>query len=656
MASYTLSPIGGAGAQFFDNNGNPLACGKIYTYAAGTTTPQTTWTTPAGSVANTNPIILDSAGRPPQEIWLGAQYSYKFVIQTSADILIATYDNIPGLPQPAVVNDASSIYYEQGNTVTAGSFVVGNTYMIATLGDTNFVAIGAAYNSVGQIFTATGVGSGTGTAFNSQTVQNKLQETISVKDFGAVGDGVTDDTAAIQATIDYVESLDAEGYRPTVYIPQSQYVITAPLVIRSQYLKLCGNHMGRGRSNLSTFSGGTILVYTGTAALTSAIIDLNAASSGQCRGVEISDLTLWCNHNIRGIYATLSDRLKFYRVQIDSPSIGIVLDTSCFASSIDSCEVFDPITGGIELIANNHSTTINDCAFSNSISGVSTGTTQKPEYAIQVATTTNCSDVTISNCNFDYWNIDDAHVKVVVACKGFNFTGNYIECRTPTLGGANTNPLGLNLTEGTGYNVSGNRLTGATASDHGIQVGDVNGISIVGNYFSEFVVSAANIDSAARKVYFAGNYYTVGKLYTAADVKSVDGGCDLFGIGSTLDLTGTAYETDGPTDLLNTGLVSGMVDGSKMSVPGLVSGNMGALINVAEATSDSTRAATSQLFVRNGTIWTRQANASNVWGSWYVVPKSDQATGGAGSAGAGNQYVSITVNGTTYKVLHDGTI
>ena len=91
MASYTLSPIGGAGAQFFDNNGNPLACGKIYTYAAGTTTPQTTWTTPAGSVANTNPIILDSAGRPPQEIWLGAQYSYKFVIQTSADILIATY-------------------------------------------------------------------------------------------------------------------------------------------------------------------------------------------------------------------------------------------------------------------------------------------------------------------------------------------------------------------------------------------------------------------------------------------------------------------------------------------------------------------------------------------------------------------------------------
>jgi len=230
MASYTLSPIGGAGSQFFDNNGNPLAGGKIYTYAAGTTTPQTTWTTPAGSIANSNPIVLDSAGRPPQEIWLSVQYSYKFVIQTSADVLVATYDNIPGLPQPAVTNDASSIYYEQGNTVTAGSFVVGNTYMIATLGNTNFVAIGAAYNSVGQIFTATGVGSGTGTAYNSQTVQFKLQQYIGVKDFGAVGDGVADDTTAIQNAIN---AAIAYGQGTSVYFPVGTYLIKDTLTVTS---------------------------------------------------------------------------------------------------------------------------------------------------------------------------------------------------------------------------------------------------------------------------------------------------------------------------------------------------------------------------------------------------------------------------------------
>lgn len=224
MASYTLSPIGGAGWQFFDNNGVPLAGGKIYTYAAGTTTPQTTWTTPAGTTANANPIILDSAGRPPQEIWLNVAYSYKFSVETSTGILIRTYDNIPGLPQPAIVNDASSISYEQGNTVTAGSFVIGRTYMIASVGSTDFVAIGATANSTGVLFVATGAGSGTGTAYNVQTVEAKLRQTVSVKDFGAVGDGVTDDTTAIQA------ALDAAAGR-ALYFSEGVYAINDTLTV-----------------------------------------------------------------------------------------------------------------------------------------------------------------------------------------------------------------------------------------------------------------------------------------------------------------------------------------------------------------------------------------------------------------------------------------
>jgi hypothetical protein len=92
-----LSPVGGAAAQFFDNNGVPLAGGKLYTYAAGTTTPFTTYTSASGNTAHTNPIILDSAGRVPGgEIWLSAS-PYKFVLKTSTDVLIATYDNISGL-------------------------------------------------------------------------------------------------------------------------------------------------------------------------------------------------------------------------------------------------------------------------------------------------------------------------------------------------------------------------------------------------------------------------------------------------------------------------------------------------------------------------------------------------------------------------------
>ena len=56
------------------------------------------------------------------------------------------------------------------NTVTAGSFVIGTTYTILTVGTTSFTSIGAASNTIGIVFTATGVGTGTGTAFTADYV------------------------------------------------------------------------------------------------------------------------------------------------------------------------------------------------------------------------------------------------------------------------------------------------------------------------------------------------------------------------------------------------------------------------------------------------------------------------------------------------------
>jgi hypothetical protein len=60
----------------------------------------------------------------------------------------------------------------------------------------------------------------------SRTVQSRLRDFVSVKDFGAVGDGVTDDTAAIQAAI------DAAAGRP-VYVPAGTYVITSTIDMES---------------------------------------------------------------------------------------------------------------------------------------------------------------------------------------------------------------------------------------------------------------------------------------------------------------------------------------------------------------------------------------------------------------------------------------
>lgn len=96
----SLSPFYGVGGQLFDNNGNPLAGGKIYTYLAGTTTPTATYTTSAGNIAHTNPIVLDGAGRVPSgEIWLTSGISYKFAVEDSANNPIGTFDNVKGINQ-----------------------------------------------------------------------------------------------------------------------------------------------------------------------------------------------------------------------------------------------------------------------------------------------------------------------------------------------------------------------------------------------------------------------------------------------------------------------------------------------------------------------------------------------------------------------------
>lgn len=90
MASLTPLPK----MQLFDSSGVPLNGGKLYTYVAGTSTPKATYTDSSGNTANTNPVILDSAGRA--NIWL--EGNYKMILADSSDSVIWTVDNVSGLP------------------------------------------------------------------------------------------------------------------------------------------------------------------------------------------------------------------------------------------------------------------------------------------------------------------------------------------------------------------------------------------------------------------------------------------------------------------------------------------------------------------------------------------------------------------------------
>jgi len=101
--------------------------------------------------------------------------------------------------------------------VTAGSFVTGTTYVIETVGTTNFTAIGAEANTVGTVFTATGAGSGDGTA---------LPMTAQLAKWGGVGMALdTHDTATggfvfttDDGNTEYVETSDT-ALAPGINVP-----------------------------------------------------------------------------------------------------------------------------------------------------------------------------------------------------------------------------------------------------------------------------------------------------------------------------------------------------------------------------------------------------------------------------------------------------
>ena len=84
-----LTPV--AKMQFLDVTGAPLVGGLLYTYAAGTTTPQASYTDSTGAQANTNPVVLDSRGEA--NIWL-ASATYKFRLCSSDNTELWTVDNI----------------------------------------------------------------------------------------------------------------------------------------------------------------------------------------------------------------------------------------------------------------------------------------------------------------------------------------------------------------------------------------------------------------------------------------------------------------------------------------------------------------------------------------------------------------------------------
>ena len=137
-------------SQFFDDSGNPLAGGLVYTYAAGTTTPVATYTTRAGTVEHDNPVTLDSAGRV--SIWLDRSTAYRFDIKSADDVLIDSVDNVILTDGSSPAFEAETFTATEGQTVInlAGVYTPGVNALAVYVGDG-----GSLYMAAGTDYTET---------------------------------------------------------------------------------------------------------------------------------------------------------------------------------------------------------------------------------------------------------------------------------------------------------------------------------------------------------------------------------------------------------------------------------------------------------------------------------------------------------------------
>jgi len=141
----------------FDAANLPLAGGKLYTYQANSLIPQATYSDAAGSVANTNPVVLDTTGSATVRLINGA--AYKFVLTDALGTTQWTEDYYLG------------VYLDQTTFNSMLGTGIGQTLYPQTAAE---IAAGV-------------------------TPTNYVYPPYDLRRYGVKGDGVTDDTAALNA-------------------------------------------------------------------------------------------------------------------------------------------------------------------------------------------------------------------------------------------------------------------------------------------------------------------------------------------------------------------------------------------------------------------------------------------------------------------------
>jgi hypothetical protein len=232
----------------------------------------------------------------------------------------------------ATQNVVEGIVSTGSTGVSAGSFQIGQQYKITSLGTTtqsqwNTIAgtTGQTY-VVGSLFTAAtiGSGSGNGAAAVARTLANRFADVVNVKDFGAVGDGVADDTVAIQAAINKADALGGSE----VQLSAGRYVISDTLVLKNK-VQLVGQGSAATEIYLANSSNVTMIKSYNYDALVGT--DTWLVADGATYGYGLKRLRLYGNKANQ----TSGSGVKFYgkRLRVDDVIIAQCKDEGWHSES-----------------------------------------------------------------------------------------------------------------------------------------------------------------------------------------------------------------------------------------------------------------------------------------------------------------------------------
>lgn len=249
-------------AQFFDASGAPLVGGKVYTYAAGTTTPLATFTDASALTPNTNPVILDSRGEC--DLWFSTATSYKVILKDADDVLQWSVDNIATYGTLASQNS--------NNVTITGGTITGVTLTVNVIGD---VSGNAGTVTNGVYLTAT------------QTLTNK---TIT----GLASASTINDSAGTPYTIGYRSYPQSLNTTAAIADVGKHLYVSATTTVPSGVFS-AGNEFLVVNSSASaitlTQGAGTTLRLGGTATTGNRTIAAYGVASVLCVGTEIFYVT-----------------------------------------------------------------------------------------------------------------------------------------------------------------------------------------------------------------------------------------------------------------------------------------------------------------------------------------------------------------------------